>query len=66
MEDNTFKMHRFVQFPRKKLLELCDKLRELEGDIYMRILDNAFPKSKYENWPVCLILFLHAEIAVAY
>jgi tetratricopeptide (TPR) repeat protein len=64
IEGNMFEMHRLVQFSTKKWLELSGELERWK-EVYIRILNEAFPGSGYENWTVSQALFPHAQVLVA-
>jgi hypothetical protein len=48
---DAFDMHRLVQFPSKKFLELHGELVQWQ-ERYIGILDEAFPTGEHANWPV--------------
>ncbi|KAF1850065.1 TPR-like protein [Cucurbitaria berberidis CBS 394.84] len=64
VDGHHFQMHRLVQFSTTKWLELQG---DLEGwkKKYVRLIDDNYPDSKYENWEACQALFPHAQAAVA-
>jgi tetratricopeptide (TPR) repeat protein len=64
-EGNEFEMHRLVQFSTKKWLELHDGLENWK-EKYIKIMDEAFPVRRYENWTTCQQLFPHAEMVLSY
>lgn len=65
VKDNTFEMHRLVQFSTKKWLELQGELQRWQ-ERYIDSLCEAFPTGDYENWAKCEDLFPHAEALVPY
>jgi tetratricopeptide (TPR) repeat protein len=64
-EGNEFEMHRLVQFSTKKWLELYDELEHWK-ERYIKIICQAFPVGRYENWATCQQLFPHAEMVLLY
>lgn len=36
------------------------------GNRFIEIISEAFPIGTFENWPICQVLFPHAEAALAY
>jgi len=64
-EGNEFEMHRLVQFSTKKWLELHDELENWK-EKYIKIMNEAFPVGRYENWTTCQQLFPHAEMVLSY
>jgi tetratricopeptide (TPR) repeat protein len=65
VEGKEFEMHRLVQFSTKKWLELRDELERWK-EIYITIMEEAFPVGQHENWATCQRLFPHAEIVLTY
>jgi tetratricopeptide (TPR) repeat protein len=64
-EGNEFEMHRLVQFSTKTWLELYDELEHWK-ERYIKIMYQAFPVGRYENWTTCKQLFPHAEMVLLY
>ena len=61
---HQFEMHRLVQFSTRKWLELNGEL-ECWKENYVRLMDDSYPASRFENWTICQALFPHAQAAVA-
>ena len=65
VDGNVFEMHRLVQFSTKAWLEINGELEKWKEQ-YIKVIDEAFPVGRYENWKTCLDLFPHAENVLAY
>lgn len=65
VDGNVFEMHRLVQFSIKAWLEINSELEKWKEQ-YIKVIDEAFPVGRYENWKTCLNLFPHAENVLAY
>jgi len=65
VDGNVFEMHRLVQFSTKAWLEINSELEKWKEQ-YIKVIDEAFPVGRYENWKTCLDLFPHAENVLAY
>jgi hypothetical protein len=65
IDGNGFEMHRPVQFSMKRWLELNEEMKGWK-EKYIAIVDEAFPKQRYERWKICEELFAHAKLILEY
>jgi hypothetical protein len=61
-DGETFAMHRLVQLATQKWLEKSNQLHKWHHQS-LKNLDRCFPDAKFENWPICQLLFPHAKLA---
>ncbi|KZM21778.1 ADP binding [Ascochyta rabiei] len=59
----SFDMHRLVQLSTKLWLKQSSEL-EYWKEIYLGLINEGFPISGFENWPLCQALFPHVQAAL--
>ncbi|KAJ4323783.1 hypothetical protein N0V94_001703 [Neodidymelliopsis sp. IMI 364377] len=62
-DGNSFKMHGLVQFCTKRWLELYNEY-EYWKEMFVLLIDTAYPEGRLEDWPTCQALFPHAQAAL--
>ncbi len=62
---DEFEMHGLVQLSTRKWLEAAGRQDTLQRQ-YIQRMAAVFPTGHYENWPTCLRLFAHVQVALDY
>ena len=62
--DGTFSVHRMVQAVQRDRLDQAALIRWAEGAV--RLVNGAFPKPEFSNWPICERLITHVQACAVF